>query len=48
MSFVVRTRFTEAARIDALMVPNPSETTRPLNLLIGLALIAYNGYSLFA
>jgi len=44
----LRNGFTEALRIDALFMPNPTESTRPLNLVIGLALIAYNGYSLFA
>jgi len=43
-----RNGFTEALRIDALLVPKPTDTTRPLNLVIGLVLIAYNGYSLFA
>ena len=43
-----RNRFTEALRIDALLVPKPTDTTLPLNLVVGLVLIAYNGYSLFA
>ena len=43
-----RNNFTEALRIDALFMPKPTEATRPLNLVIGLALIAYNGYSLIA
>lgn len=43
-----RNGFTEALRIDALLAPKPTDTTRPLNLVIGLVLIAYNGYSLFA
>jgi len=42
----VRNRFTEAARIDALMVPKTTDATRMLNLVIGLLLIGYNGYSL--
>ena len=41
-----RTGFTEALRIDALLVPKPTDATRPLNLVIGLLLIGYNGYSL--
>ncbi|MBI5908708.1 MAG: hypothetical protein HY848_01940 [Betaproteobacteria bacterium] len=45
---IFHNRFTEALRIDALLVPKPTDTTRPLNLVIGLVLIAYNGYSLFA
>ncbi len=43
-----RNRFTEALRIDALIMPKPTESTRALNLVIGLVLIAYNGYSLIA
>jgi hypothetical protein len=42
-----RNALTEALRIDALLVPKPTDTTRPLNLVIGLVLIAYNSYSLF-
>ena len=42
-----RNGFTEALRIDALLVPKPTDTTRPLNLAVGLVLIAYNTYSLF-
>ncbi len=43
----IRSRFTEAMRIDALIVPHPTDATRMLNLVIGLLLIAYNGYSFF-
>ena len=42
----VRNKFTEAARIDALMLPKTTDATRMLNLVIGLLLIGYNGYSL--
>jgi len=41
-----RNKFTEAARIDALIVPKTTDATRTLNLVIGLLLIGYNGYSL--
>ena len=41
----VRNRFTEAIRIDALVMPNPTDSTRMLNLVIGVLLIAYEGYS---
>ena len=41
-----RNRFTEALRIDALMVPRPTDATRVLNPIIGLMLIGYNTYSL--
>ena len=42
----VRNRFTEALRIDALLMPRPTEATRLLNLAAGLLLAGYNGYSL--
>jgi len=42
-----RNRFTEALRIDALIVPRPSDATRMINPVIGVLLIAYNAYSLF-
>jgi len=41
-----RNRFTEALRIDALIVPHPSEATRMLNPVIGLALIGYQAWLL--
>ncbi len=44
----VRNKITESIRVDALFMPQPTENTRPLNLVVGLVLIAYNGYSLFA
>jgi len=42
----VRTRVTEAFRIDALFFPQPTEATRKINLIAGAAIIAYNIYSL--
>ena len=42
----LRNRVTEALRIDALIVPKTTDATRMLNLVIGLLLIGYNGYSL--
>lgn len=41
-----RNRFTEALRIDALIVPKVTDATRVLNPIIGLLLIGYNAYSL--
>jgi Na+-transporting NADH:ubiquinone oxidoreductase subunit NqrD len=41
-----RNRFTEALRIDALIVPEPNEATRRINPGIGLLLLAYYAYSL--
>ncbi len=43
----LRTRLTEAMRIDALFIPQFSEKTRPLNLLVGLMVAGYGAYSLF-
>lgn len=43
----VRSRLTEAMRIDALFIPQFSEKTRPLNLLVGLMVAGYAAYSLF-
>jgi hypothetical protein len=37
----------EALRIDALVLPNPGEATRALNLVCGAALIAYQLHVLF-
>ncbi len=42
----VRTKLTESFRIDALFMPNPSESTRPLNLIIGILVAGYSLYSL--
>jgi len=42
-----RNRFTEALRLDALIMPNPTDATRMLNPGIGLLLMAYNAYVLF-
>jgi len=42
----VRTRVTEAFRIDALLFAMPTEASRKINLIVGAAIIAYNIYSL--
>lgn len=42
----VRTKFTEAFRIDVLFMPDPSEKTRPLNLVVGILVAGYSIYSL--
>ena len=42
----VKTKFTEPFRIDALIMPNPSEKTRPLNLVAGICFAGYSIYSL--
>ena len=42
----VRNKFTEAFRLDVMFMPNPSEATRPLNLVIGILVAGYSIYSL--
>lgn len=46
MVFFVRNAATEAFRIDALITPNPSDSTRSLNLIAGLLVAGYSIYSL--
>ena len=43
----VRTPATEALRIDALFIPQAGEKTRPLNLVLGLAIAGYGAWSLW-
>jgi hypothetical protein len=42
----VRTRLTEAMRIDALFIRECTEKTRPLNLVVGALVAGYGIYSL--
>ncbi len=44
----VRIKFIELMRIDALVIPQPTESTRPVNLVAGLLIAGYGIYSLFA
>lgn len=44
----VRTPLTEALRIDALFIPQAGESTRPLNLVLGLAIAGYGAWSLWS
>jgi hypothetical protein len=43
----VRTPLTEALRVDTLFIPQASEKTRPLNLLLGLLIAGYGAWSLW-
>jgi hypothetical protein len=43
----VRTPLTEALRIDALFIPQASDRTRPLNLVLGLLIAGYGAWSLW-
>jgi len=42
----VRIKFIEQMRIDALVIPQPTESTRPVNLVVGLLIAGYGIYSL--
>jgi hypothetical protein len=44
----VRTRVTEALRVDSLFIPQAGEKTRPLNLVLGLLIAGYGAWSLWA
>ena len=44
----VRSKVTESMRIDALFMPQPTDNTRPLNLVVGIAFAGYGIYSLLA
>lgn len=41
-------KVTEAFRIDALLMPKPTESSRPLNLVAGLLVSGYSIYLLLA
>jgi len=43
----VRTPITEALRIDALFIPQAGDSSRPLNLLLGLLIAGYGAWSLW-
>lgn len=47
-AFFVSNAFTEAMRIDALLFPNASASTRPVNLVLGVLVAGYCAYSLLA
>ena len=46
LTFFVRSKITEAMRIDALFMPKPSEATRPINIVVGILIAGYSIYSL--
>lgn len=46
LGIFVRTPITEALRIDALFIPQAGESSRPLNLFLGLAIAGYGVWSL--
>ena len=42
----VRIRVLESMRVDVLFMPQPTEKTRPVNLVVGLLVAGYAIYSL--
>lgn len=44
----VPNKVTEPLRVDALFIPQFSESTRPLNLVVGLLVAGYASYSFYA
>ena len=42
----VRIKFIESMRIDALVIPQPTDSTRPVNLIAGIFFAGYGIYSL--
>lgn len=44
----VRSKLLEPMRLDALFLPQPSEQTRPVNLVFGVLIAGYGIYSLLA
>lgn len=44
----VRNRVIESMRIDALVIPQPTEKTRPINLVAGILIAGYGIYSLLS
>lgn len=42
----VRNRVMDSMRVDALFMPQPTESTRPVNLAVGILVAGYGIYSL--
>ncbi len=47
LGLFIRTPLTEALRIDALFIPQAGDSSRPLNLLLGLLIAGYGAWSLW-
>jgi len=45
-AFIRTSRILESMRVDGLVIPHPTESTRPVNLLLGLLVAGYALYSL--
>lgn len=48
LAVFVRHRVTESMRVDALFMKQSTESTRPINLIVGLMVAGYAVYSLLA
>lgn len=46
--FFVRIRALESMRVDALFMPQATESSRPVNLVVGLLVAGYGIYSLWS
>lgn len=44
----VRTPVTESMRVDAMFMRQPTENTRPMNLIVGVLVAGYGIYSFLA
>lgn len=42
----VSNKVIESMRVDALFIPQPTENTRPVNLVVGILVAGYGIYSL--
>ena len=45
--YFVRIRVLESMRVDALFMPQATENSRPVNLVVGILVAGYGIYSLF-
>jgi hypothetical protein len=48
LSAFVRNRAIDAMRVDSLFLPEPTEKTRPVNIVIGIMVAGYGIYSLLS
>ncbi len=46
LAFFVRNNVIESMRIDALFMPQATENSRPVNLIVGILVAGYGIYSL--
>ena len=48
LAFFVRNKVVESMRVDVLFMPQATEKTRPVNLVVGFLVAGYALYSLLA